>query len=718
MTEPEEKNADGSSAASDVELAQTAAAPAATDATVPTLDAAAPVTDPVAEEADAHAMRVDILGRIRNSEMGAQHGLLPVFEAIVNSIHSTGDRFGSQVGQLGKVDITLHRVAQSQLANVGARPVEPVRALTITDNGIGFTDANQNAFETADSTAKIDRGGKGVGRFTWLVVFERAAVESTYEGSGGERRRRTFVFKPSTHGIDEHRDEPAGDGHLETRIELQSPKKKFADALRKSAEVIAELIFEHCFNWFVLGRCPQIRLIDERADGSDTTLVNDRIKELKIEPVAALPVGPHALGLRHVEQKYKVGRKHLAHLCANDRVVTSFPLTQVCGLDAAPTQTADGDPVVHHVFISGAALDEAVNATRTRLDLPDGEPLLEQGGALDLKKLREAIGADVNQRLAPLLQAEREENFKRVESYVRTIQPEYRHLLARRSDQVQRVKWSDNRQQMDESLYRIQQEHEADVRRRQAEIEKKIVEEKTDLEALAEEMYRVVSETNEAGQANLVRYVAKRRAVLQLMGKMISKVQGPALEEHIHRIVFPLKKTADQVALDDHNLWLVDDSLAFYEFVASDIPFAKNDAAPVAGLKRPDILAFKTGDPYQHVAIVEFKRPDREDSNPVTQLVEYGQLLRDGGSIDAAGTTLPGISKSVRIDAYAVCTLSPKVEKMLVLSPGDVRKVEGEWRWYGHHTELNMTIEVLDYRAFIRRAEQRNRTFFTKLGLP
>jgi hypothetical protein len=671
-----------------------------------------------AASAGTHAMRVDILGRIRNSEMGAQHGLLPVFEAIVNSIHSTEDRFGKEVARLGKVEVTIHRARQTQLAGLGGRPaVEPVRALTIVDNGVGFTDANQGAFETADSTAKIDRGGKGVGRFTWLVVFERAVVASTYRATSGERRRRTFVFKPSTSGIDEHRDEPIDEGELETRIELVSPKKKFVDALRKSADVIAEHIFEHCFNWFVLGRCPQIRLIDEHPDGSDVTVVNDRIKELNIAPPVALSVGAHALGLRHVEQKYKVGRKHLAHLCANERVVTSFPLTQVSDLDAAPTKGPDGEAVVHHVFVSGAALDEAVNATRTRLDLPDGEPLLEQAGALDLKKLREAIGADINQRLAPVLQAEREENFKRVESYVRSVQPEYRHLLTRRPEQVQRVKWSDSRQQMDENLYRIQQELEADVRQRQAEVEKKIVEEKTDLETIAADLYRIVSETNEAGQANLVRYVTKRRAVLQLIGKMISRFQGPALEEHIHRIVFPLKKTADDLALDDHNLWLVDDSLAFYEFVASDIPFSKNAAAPVDGLKRPDILAFKTGDPYQHVAIVEFKRPDREDSNPVTQLVEYAQLLRKGGAVDALGKTLPGIAKSVRIDAYAVCTLTPKVVDMLPLSPGDLREVENEWRWYGHQTALNMTIEVLDYRAFIRRAEQRNRTFFTKLGL-
>lgn len=162
---------------------------------------------------------------------------------------------------------------------------------------------------------------------------------------------------------------------------------------------------------------------------------------------------------------------------------------------------------------------------------------------------------------------------------------------------------------------------------------------------------------------------------------------------------------------------LVDDTLAFYEYLSSDLPFAENPAAPVDSKRRPDLLASKTGDPYQHIAMVEFKRPDRHDENPVQQLVEYAQLLRRGGHVDVAGRTLPGIPKSVRIDGYAIVTLTPQMEQRLEVSPGDLKRVEEEWRWYGHVTNLNLSIEVLDFRAFLRRAGQRNRAFFVKLGL-
>ena len=61
--------------------------------------------------------------------------------------------------------------------------------------------------------------------------------------------------------------------------------------------------------------------------------------------------------------------------------------------------------------------------------------------------------------------------------------------------------------------------------------------------------------------------------------------------------------------------------------------------------------------------------------------------------------------------------ITPKMKEGLEISRGDMHKVETEWIWYGHVSNLNATIEVLDFRAFIRRAEQRNQAFFNKLGL-
>ncbi|MCC6808066.1 MAG: ATP-binding protein [Deltaproteobacteria bacterium] len=661
-------------------------------------------------------MQVDVLGCIRSTQVPLHAAFLPVFEAVVNGIHSTQDRFGDQVGKLGTVHVHIRRVAQQSIPGSGKAPLVGITSFAIVDNGVGFSDANLKSFETAYSTAKASRGGKGLGRFSWLVLCRQARIVSTFEHLGS-RRQRSFFFRPSPSGIEEFREEPVSTAaELSTTVELQDVNDKYFEALRRGSEVIVERLFEHCFDYLVVGRCPKILVLDERADGTDRIDVNGKLSELSIGEPIDLTIGKNTLRIRHVRQPHKQDRHHEAHLCAHHRVVTSFPLAQVSELGSHPIRaTPDGAAEVHHVFVSGEILDASVDTTRTRLDLAEDESLFAQAGGLDMKTLRAALGRHVNEHLAPFLRAEREENFRRVEQHIRKVQPEYQHLLRRKAEQLERVKWSDDATQLDESLYRVQQEWEREVRRQQAEVEKQLSDEKVDPNSVAAELEKVIQEVNEVGRSNLVRYVARRHAVLIFMRRLLAK---KALEAHVHRIVFPLRSTTDEVAYDDHNLWLLDDTLAFYDLVASDVPLKDIKLSPADSERRPDILAFKTGDPpFHHIALVEFKRPERADDNPVQQLVEYAVLLRDGGAKGTDGTSLPGIPKSVRIDAYAVATLTPELEARVRTGPGNMQKVEGDWRWHGGVPGENLTIELFDFNVFVNRAEQRNRAFFRKLGL-
>ena len=665
---------------------------------------------------------MDLQGRLRNTKVAVQDAFLPVFEAIVNSIHSIQDRFGLEdAAEKGCIQVHVHRVQQHQLPGVGRPPVELVTSFTVVDNGVGFTDPNMKSFETADSTAKIERGGKGIGRLTWLVVFKKAEIESRFRDYEDRLRRMSFTFSPTETGISDFSDEALeSEETIETRVRLVGVRNHYEEPLRKGLEVIAERVFEHCFNYFVVGNCPRVTVIEHGADGtSDLVVVNALTQKLtiSISQLEQLKVGEHDLNLRHVQQRHVSGKKHLGHLLANDRVVSSFPLADVSDLGADPIRGEQGTPLVHHAFVGGPALDSAADATRSSFVLPDGEPIHEASGLLDLKTLREEVGRVVNDQLKEVLEAERKTTLEKIDHHIRTEQPEYARLLEQKRDELARIKWTDNSRLMDEALYRVKQDWEFEIRQQRSAVEQKLVESETDVDQLAEQLYRVVSETNRASQDDLVRYVLKRRAVLQLLQKLISR-QENALEEHIHRIVFPLKRTNGEVDYEDHNLWLVDDTLSFYEFISSDLPLSKNAAAPSDSLERPDILAFKTGDPYQHVSIIEFKKPDRKDNeNPVDQLVRYARRLRDGGSMDVNGVTIPGISKNIRIDGYAIVTLNQKMQSVLSYGPGEMKQVEGEWRWYGALSNLNMNVEVLDFRAFLSRAQQRNQAFFKALSL-
>ena len=662
-------------------------------------------------------MDFDVRGCVQNIQLPQRAAFSPVCEAVVNSIHATQDQFGEHVADLGEVSVTVHRVQQPSI-QVGAETgVTDVLGFTVTDNGTGFNDENMESFRTAYSTAKRDRGGKGIGRLSWLVLCDEAIVDSTFLDREGKLVRRSFVFRLTRQAIENVvMDKHAGTDSRSTVVHLRGIRSRYAAALRTGTDVMVQRLFEQCFGYLVLGACPKIRIVDELADGTVTVDIMDKLSAIHVGASMDLVVGDHRLKVRYVEEPRRSGRNHAAHLCANERVVESVSLARASDLGSKPIPGHNGEPAIHHVFVSGDALDARVDGTRTRFEFDDEGSVLAGYSTLDRKGLMDAISQHANAHLGERLHAVREENYQQISKHIQTKQPEYRGLLVHRSDSLRQLELSNDPKQIDEVLYREQQAWEAEIRRMQADVEKKLDSNKADVQGVADELSRVIEQVGEAGKSNLVRYVAKRRAVL---GFLKTLLDTGAIEAEVHRIVFPMRRTSSDVTYDEHNLWLLDDTLSFYEFVASDVPLAGIPGIGVESDRRPDILAFKVGDPpFQHVALVELKRPGRDNANPVQQLVDYAFLLRKGGAKTASGSVMPGIPLSVRIDAFAVASLGSELPDLLATGPGDLVQAPGEWRWYGGVRQLNLTIEVFDFNAFVVRAEQRNRAFFTKLGLP
>src|SRR5689334_12383851 len=109
-------------------------------------------------------MKIDVRGRVRNTRLPTTRPLLPLFEAVVNSIQSI-DAAG--LGSKGRIAITVSR-EDTVPGLEGEDALGAVTGFSIADNGPGFTDANFESFTTADSSFKMSEGGKGIGRFTWL----------------------------------------------------------------------------------------------------------------------------------------------------------------------------------------------------------------------------------------------------------------------------------------------------------------------------------------------------------------------------------------------------------------------------------------------------------------------------------------------------------------------------------------------------------------------
>ena len=119
------------------------------------------------------AIITDIEGIINELNISEEDVLYPLFEAIVNSIQSISE------GRVknGKINIRVNRdCTKTELFEQFSS--FPITDIIIEDNGIGFTQENYQSFLHAHSTKKIKLGGKGVGRFAMLAIFNEIAIDS------------------------------------------------------------------------------------------------------------------------------------------------------------------------------------------------------------------------------------------------------------------------------------------------------------------------------------------------------------------------------------------------------------------------------------------------------------------------------------------------------------------------------------------------------------
>ena len=153
-------------------------------------------------------MKTDVAGRVKNTPLAASKPLLPLYEAVVNSIQAIQEA----KEQNGRIGITIVR-DNNHLLKDSEPTIGEIIGFEVHDNGIGFNDQNYHAFETSDTTYKANRGGKGIGRFLWLVAFDRVEVVSHFKCDGKIQCRR-FDFVPAGDGIKDMKVEDSTESYL------------------------------------------------------------------------------------------------------------------------------------------------------------------------------------------------------------------------------------------------------------------------------------------------------------------------------------------------------------------------------------------------------------------------------------------------------------------------------------------------------------------------
>ena len=134
-------------------------------------------------------MLTNIRGLVDRLDRRSVSGMMPLFEAVSNAIDAIGERgIGMSLGS-----IRIRLVQTQDLVQQAGDATLVVGGFDVSDNGIGFGDTQLAFFEEAYTLAKVEVGGKGIGRFTYLKVFSEVSVHSVFERNGN-RYLRAFRF--------------------------------------------------------------------------------------------------------------------------------------------------------------------------------------------------------------------------------------------------------------------------------------------------------------------------------------------------------------------------------------------------------------------------------------------------------------------------------------------------------------------------------------------
>jgi hypothetical protein len=655
-------------------------------------------------------MQIDIKGKISEKKLAYSNTLLPLFEAIVNSVQAIEEESATKPGI---IEVDIVRSIQKGFEFEDQDNLPEIVDFMVKDNGIGFNEENYESFNYAHSTYK--KGGKGVGRFSWLRAFQKAEIESRYKENGAWYLRK-FNFEPTKKGIEKHSKEQVNTTQERfTIVKLKGLKEDYRKWCNSKPEDIALKIIEHTFIYFLNKSCPRI-------------LVNDLGKQIVVNDlfqiftngqvkVKTLKIRQHDFKLSIVKlYNNKVDNK--IHYCANNREVLIDKISiEIPELDNFLTDY-EGNRFSIATYVEGDFLDNNVNEERTVINFSKGE--IEFSDQITQEELRKEITELLISEFEDQIFHLSETRFNKVKEFV-SSHPRYKQLLKYKPEKLKKIPSTYSEEKMELEVFKIQQELEYEVKKETRSV-MKFIDNEEDMDDFDEKHKELYAKIIEVGNAKLSEYVIHRKLVLDLFDKLLKR---KAHEKAVHSLIFPLQTFSDEIGFEDHNLWILDEKLSYHKYLASDKSFKNIDPANSDSKDRPDIIifnkpfAFANDDkPYESIVLIEFKRPMRdeytEQENPILQINKYAREIIEGEAKDKYDREFD-YRNNTPIYAYIVCDLTKKLKAFA--SDAGYKKLPNGDGYFSFNDNYNMYIEIMSFDKILNDSKERNRVLFEKLNL-
>ncbi len=507
---------------------------------------------------------LNLVGKVKNFNLPASKPLIPLFEAIVNSINSIDERNKNSAEKTtGTITIKVIRSEQGTLDFENEKP--SITGFEITDNGCGFNDDNMKSFLESDTTYKADIGGKGIGRFSWLKAFHKATISSVFfEKEINKFLKRDFVFSLDKHSIDYETIEIPNISDYSTTIRLIQYHKNWAATVPTQIDTIAKKIIRHCFVYFLSQECPQINLVDDDVKIS----LNSIFKEsFKIEENSiAFNIKSHNFSLLNVKILDESFGENKLHLCANNRLVQSISLENII-VDLSK-EFFDRNNFWYVGILRSSYLDNHVDLNRLSFTLqnnPDDEGNLFDD--LSLKEIQIFSSKIIKEYLNDYLVPIEAEKIQQIKHHVAKVSPQYRPLVTYMKEDIKNIRPGLSEEKLDDELYKINRKFEKQIKKESWEILSSFSDNTPKhLEEYELKIQEQIKKLTEANSANLTKYVTHRSIILKLFKKGLRRQEDGKFnkERFMHNLIYPMNETSNDIGYEAHNLWLIDDRLSYY----------------------------------------------------------------------------------------------------------------------------------------------------------
>ena len=631
-----------------------------------------------------------------------------MYEAISNAFHSIEDRWADDLEENGCLDVTFD---------------DQARQVTVTDNGNGFDYANLSAFLTPLTGNKYERGGKGFGRFMAFKVYSRVFYSSGQKQPDGMLTKGCYRYDPFSNDdnlIVVEETDGAG-AHTHDRgvtVLMRSPKADFEDYFalegkeRKhnhTAEDIVSAVLDHFLIEFIQKKVPKHFVLT--IQGATFNLYKYFHESLAVggSRKEEIVIGTEAVEFTF--DYFKVGeehaKKHRLYFYANNRAASELESIS-SGLNSNPFTEMKGEDEFRYYYLV-AVSSEFFKSSQSR------DRITNLHGKIDYNKTKKSIKdhliAIAKAHILNLEQtytSDRRSKMKEQVDHLIAIDPLLRRGLGGKTSEefVKKRGITETREQLAQDLFVERFRQKFDFT-------------KLSEETSVEDLVRLVRDKiPEDAKEALAVYVAYRNNVIQVFRQLLNKDDdGLATEDKVHKLIYPRYRDSEQIDYASHNLWLIDDDLAYARYISSDRTPEGN--ARRKGEFAHDLLINNDDE----LMIVEMKRPQKKDydgtkeadtKNPVDQLKNQVLDIRERGKVITSGRREIAIDDTSMVRGYILADWNDKLERYLK-TEDFIRTNFGGQMAYRYYRELNLIIEVLAFDRLIDRASNRNEAFVSML---